>query len=78
MSYILKIGDKEVGKVDSIKTPQLKEVSKQTKGFDFETFIPTSNYGFFDAIGIPALIELGKSFENVRQHYIFSLLNPEE
>jgi hypothetical protein len=44
MSYTLKIGDKEVGKVDSIKTPQLKEVAKQTKGFDFDTLKNKADY----------------------------------
>jgi hypothetical protein len=43
-----------------------------------ERLINPSNYSFFDVIGVPALIELGKIFEDARQHYIFSQLNPEE
>jgi hypothetical protein len=71
MSYTLKIGDKEVGKVNSIKTPQLKEVAKQTKGIDFE--------GWFVADLIKAGREQMQVFcENIRKDYVFSLLNPEE
>jgi hypothetical protein len=33
---------------------------------------------WFEAIGIPALIALVEQIEDARQHYIFSLLNPEE
>jgi hypothetical protein len=70
MSYTLKIGDKELGKVDSIKTPQLKEVTKQTKGIDFDWFVAD-------------LIKAGREqmqvfCENIRKDYVFSLLNPEE
>ncbi len=40
--------------------------------------ITVQKNSWFELIGIPAIIELGKIFENERQHYVFSLLNPEE
>jgi hypothetical protein len=71
MSYILKIGDKFIGKVDSIRTPELKEVAKQTKNFDFEGWL--------------AMELMKEEYEkiqlwcdNFRTDYLFSLLNPEE
>lgn len=33
---------------------------------------------WFKVVGIPAIIELVKIMEDARQHYNFSLLNPEE
>jgi hypothetical protein len=70
MSYTLKIGDKVIGKVDSIRTPELNEVAKTTEYF--------SHTSWFDAIGYPALVKLTGLMEVLRQEYIFSLLNPEE
>jgi hypothetical protein len=66
MSYILKIGDKEIGKVDSIRTPEPNEMHKTSMTWG-------GNDQRFQMSHI-----MQEIYDNARLHYTFAFLNPEE